>query len=493
MIAALARALRQDLAGYSAETVAEFLGEEAAAAMAREQRVPALLRCRAASCPLAARIRLLRLGEALTDKDASAALPATMADTHARDVLLVRTHAGISARFQIVAQEDGLLLASDLGELAGKVPNSQYVMPVGGATRTLARLVTYRGRVLDVGTGNGALALRAARTGHNVVGTDISTRALRFASLNAALNGVEVDLRGGSLFAPVEGPAGAEKFDTIVSNPPFVITPQALRADGLLEYRDGGMKGDELFATLLRSLPAHLAPGGRAYVLGNWEVRDGEAWDERPRAWLADLGLDAWIIGRDEISPARYAEMWLRDGGLTPHSAGYETAYSAWLADFERRGVASISLGYLVMGLAAGAPVIRTERITEPVTGALREFVDTAWKGLHYRELDNAALEARVFTQHGALEQRVYMPGAPDPFQIALTQTAGFQRSLPVNSNLAALIGACDGELTLGELIGGLASILEEEPAAISADIMPGFREALARGIVVEASENARE
>src|SRR5699024_12333272 len=94
---------------------------------------------------------------------------------------------------------------------------------VGGASLTLARITprTRVGRVLDLGCGGGIQALHAARHAEHVVATDLSERALAVAAFNAALNGIEVELRQGSLLEPVAG----ARLGPIVPNPPFVITP----------------------------------------------------------------------------------------------------------------------------------------------------------------------------------------------------------------------------------------------------------------------------
>src|SRR5689334_17657235 len=71
-------------------------------------------------------------------------------------------------------------------------------------------------RVLDLCSGSGALAVHAAAHAE-VTAVDISRRAVLTIRLNAALNGVRVRARRGDLFAAVAG----ERFDAIVSNPPY--------------------------------------------------------------------------------------------------------------------------------------------------------------------------------------------------------------------------------------------------------------------------------
>ena len=74
-------------------------------------------------------------------------------------------------------------------------------------------------RVLDVGTGSGVAAIRAAACGAQVTAVDINPEAVRCARINALLNHVDdrIDVRHGDLFAPV----GGERFDVVVCNPPF--------------------------------------------------------------------------------------------------------------------------------------------------------------------------------------------------------------------------------------------------------------------------------
>ncbi|MFH9613491.1 HemK2/MTQ2 family protein methyltransferase [Streptomyces pratensis] len=75
--------------------------------------------------------------------------------------------------------------------------------------------------LLDVCTGSGALAVLAARMGARVSATDISRRAVTAARLNAARAGQRVRVLHGDLTGPITD----ERFDVVVSNPPYVPTP----------------------------------------------------------------------------------------------------------------------------------------------------------------------------------------------------------------------------------------------------------------------------
>src|SRR3954452_5828935 len=269
-------------------------------------------------------------------------------------------------------------LASDLSELVTGGPlREDHVLGVGGASTTLARWTprTPVRRALDVGTGCGVQAMHAAIHATDVVATDLSDRCLAFARFNAGLNaavpdgpfaGRSLDLRAGSLLEPVAG----ERFDLVVSNPPYVITPRVAGVP-TYEYRDGGWTGDEVVRRLVSGVGDVLAPGGVAQLLGNWEHHAGAGWRDRVTSWLP-ADVDAWVVQREVQDPAEYAETWARDGGHRPYEPGYDGLVEAWLHDFAERGVEAVGFGVLTLRRpdadAAGRPPLRRlEELTGPV------------------------------------------------------------------------------------------------------------------------------
>jgi HemK-related putative methylase len=112
--------------------------------------------------------------------------------------------------------------------------------------------------VLDMGTGSGVCAVRAARHARRVVAVDISPEAVRCAHINTLLNRVEhiVEVRQGDLFAPV----GEQRFDVVLFNPPFLRGEPRDDADRAWRCIDV----PERFA---QGLGAHLKPGGFALLL----------------------------------------------------------------------------------------------------------------------------------------------------------------------------------------------------------------------------------
>jgi release factor glutamine methyltransferase len=85
------------------------------------------------------------------------------------------------------------------------------------------------GRVLDLGTGSGAIAiaLKFHRPGWSITASDISAKALETAQLNAKVHGVEIEFVLSDLFENLQG----EKFDRIVTNPPYIGKDEPLRKE----------------------------------------------------------------------------------------------------------------------------------------------------------------------------------------------------------------------------------------------------------------------
>src|SRR3954468_9226686 len=114
--------------------------------------------------------------------------------------------------------------------------------------------------VLDVCTGSGALAVAGAQAGAGAVtAVDVSRRSVLTVRINARLNGVRVRALRGDLFVPVAG----ERFDFIVSNPPYLpAEDDALPSRGPERAWDAGTDGRVLLDRVCAAAAAHLNPGG---------------------------------------------------------------------------------------------------------------------------------------------------------------------------------------------------------------------------------------
>ena len=538
--------LRADLAqsGWGVESVEALLGPVAAAALQRELRAPALRVVRralaagagatrasaastssdragsatgaastspAANAPqdgdvagykVAVLTALFMLGEPVGAAALETALPRTGVAGALAIGLVVPTQSASGEQHYAPAvdlrpheAEDAhgsvrWWVASDLGELVtGQALAPDHVLGIGRAGLTLAALTPRKPveTALDLGVGCGIQTLYLLRHARQVVATDISTRALEFTAFNVALAGVDsarVQLRQGNLLEPVAG----QRFDLIVSNPPFVITPPSVRQAGLplMEYRDAG---GPILPALVRGLEDHLNPDGVAVMLGNWEHREGTSWRTSVNQWIGK-SLDAWIIQREVQDPVEYAAMWLRDGGLTPERSGvaFENALAAWQEDFDSRQVSGVGMGYLVFH-APGA-VVEPWRVLEEVPtsgqGALGEHVAqviAAHEALC--GLDDAQVAALKLRTASGLSKEEALTPTPVPTAPVIRQAEGFGRVIAVGMPEVALLSASDeGLLTVAQIAAAVASLTSEDPAAVLADMVAATRTFAHAGMV---------
>lgn len=517
-----------DTSDFSVGMLSALWGERAEQALHRGERVPAL-RALAARTRSAADAGADAGAGSGADADAASALASLFllgvpVDTSALAAALPTLGVDGAVELGLVALENGQARAlvdlrpysfvdtagagswwivSDLGEmvLEGAL-TTDHVLGVGGASLTLSGLMVSRPahRVLDLGTGCGIQALHAARHADHVVATDISARALEIAALNARLNGVQnIEFRLGDMFEPVAG----ERFDQIVTNPPFVITPR--RSDvPSYEYRDGGRVGDGIMREVVTGVGRHLNPGGIAQMLGNWEYRVGEDGLDRVRGWVetSDTPLDVWLIERERQDPAAYAETWIRDGGTRSATPDFDRLYNAWLDDFAERGVESVGFGYLTLrrppqaasgdtsspGEGGGAPLRRLERMPDALAASsglgshIAAVLDAHdWDAAHD---DDALWRATLQVAPDVTEERNYWPGNDDPSTITLKQGAGFARTVKLDTALAALVGASDGELPVGVIVEAIAQLLDADVLALRQELLPRVRRLLIDGFV---------
>ena len=120
-------------------------------------------------------------------------------------------------------------------------------------------------RVLDLGTGSGAiaLALKATRPALDVWATDMSSTALAMAQTNAQRLQLEVTFNQGPWLAAL--PAGTPRFDAIVSNPPYIADQDPhLAALGFepIQALTSGRDGLDDLRQIINAAPAHIKPGG---------------------------------------------------------------------------------------------------------------------------------------------------------------------------------------------------------------------------------------
>src|SRR4029077_5460930 len=225
---------------------------------------------------------------------------------------------------------------------------ADHVVGVTRPSVTLACLTVRRPvrSALDLGTGGGIQAILTARHAERVVATDITERALVFGAFNAALNGVtNIEYRRGSWFAPVEG----ERFDLVLSNPPYVISPESQYI-----YRDSGMRGDSASEQVVRTAPKFLEEGGYAAIMMSWVVAEPAEADQTasPRRWLEDNGCDAWLLHYRTDDPLTTAANW--NEHLAQDPTRYGETVDRWVAYYRSIGAGGIAFGSVVLRRRSG-------------------------------------------------------------------------------------------------------------------------------------------
>ena len=492
LAAELGAALRE--AGYTHDGVRTLLGPVAAAALERDETTPGLAVTRGGST-LETLVRLWPLQSPVPLTDVERALPG-MVDRLCVEGVLATSVGEVVARVDIspyaeqgaTGEDRDWLLASDLTPGMDGSPNrmrADYVLGVSAASISLAQITTRDpvGSTLDVGTGSGLQALHASTHSDRVVATDVNGRALWLTAFTAAMNAVDsIEVRDGSWFEPVAG----ELFDLVVSNPPFVISPATGEQ---LVYRDSGLPGDRAVEQMVRTAPRHLTEGGRCHLLADWVVRRDQPWEERLASMVEASGCHAWVVQRELMDPAAYVELWLKDSG---HHGGpdYAHRYDTWLSWFEAQGVEAIGFGWINLQRASAdgtAPQVRIEEwphaVEQPIAPAYAAWVGavTGLAGL----TDEGLLDSRLARRPDIVQETHGAPGAEDPETIVLRQQRLVRRARTADTIEAALVGACDGELTVGQILDALATITEADPDALRGEYLPVVRDLIAEDYLV--------
>src|SRR6266542_3650821 len=269
---------RLDALGYTADGIRAALGTTDEV-LSRARDIPVHVRRLRGAGVLGTIIRLLVL-DLPVPRDELATAIAPLPVALLGDLGLVQLDGDDIVPLTRIVPHDDLLIASDRRLSPGEHAPHDHVPGVNRPSVTLAHL-TVRSPVpsaLDLGTGCGVEALLLARHAERVVATDISARAVAYASFNALLNRVSnVELRIGSWSEPVRG----ERFHTVACNPPYVISPETTYV-----YRDSGRPGHAVSEQVVSQVPAHLVEGGFASLMLSWVVTDPEDAAAPVRGWL---------------------------------------------------------------------------------------------------------------------------------------------------------------------------------------------------------------
>lgn len=360
------------------------------------------------------------------------------------------------------------------------------VMGVGSSSLAPANATPRRHyrRALDMGCGGGFQSFQLAAHCDEVVGLDINPRALSLARLAARLNGTgNIDFRLSDFFSAVEG----EKFDLIVSNPPFVISPESE-----FHYRDGGLGADRVAETVVRNAGTYLEDGGLAVIICEWASLKGSDAITRLKQWVDGNGCDVWVSTSRQPDLIAYAMSWLRSYQQHLSPEEYAATYDRWIDYYETLGMDAVQTGLIAIRKRAGqnwffadeAPSVIRGRWGETLlqlldihtllaTSSVDEILDHSYK------LSPAARMRHLYQQAGArwasAEADIFLE-EPLPY------------SGRVDQYTAGLCARCDGTVPLRQLVKEMGEVVGVTFPEIVEAAMPILRGLMQRGYLIPAS-----
>jgi hypothetical protein len=476
----LREVLRQ--ANYTDRGVVEALGIEDVHSLSGRE-VSLLLHRTRRMAPLDTLIRLFLIGVPVDPEWARRAVAPMKLDQWTRAGLVRMQEASVVAEVQMLPFQD-LVLAFDQPRRIQRSRAANYVMGVGSSSLTLASLTVRRTSrlTLDLGTGCGFQAFQAARHSDQVLATDRNPRAVSLAAFNARLNDLaNVDCLQGDLFEPVQG----RRFDLIVSNPPFVISPETHYI-----YRDSGMHGDEVSRAIVRQAPQFLREGGYCQILCNWAHVAGQDWQQRLATWFEGTGCDAWVMRSHTLESGDYAAKWI-EHTERDDPGQFSRRFDQWMEHYGQHRIEAVSAGLVTLRRRSGASNwFRADDGAEKILGTAGEAIA---RGFELRDFLEAAqgdewlMSQRLRVSPDVRLQQEFEPCSEGwrATQSELRLVRGLAYSGNVDPFVAQLISRCNGEHRLAELVNELASSLDEEPDRVGPVCRDVVRRLIERGFLL--------
>jgi methylase of polypeptide subunit release factors len=337
-------------------------------------------------------------------------------------------------------------------------------------------------RTLDLCTGNGILAVAAASHSGEVVATDLNPRARDYCLFNAALNGIgNLEFREGSAFEPVQG----ERFDLILVNAPFFVTPSVRRV-----YSDNSMELDGFCRSLVREAPEHLNENGYCQMIVEWVQVQGQPWRERLMEWFDGLGCDVQVLGHYMRTAADYAMLRVqefRDEMVGPEDQAALT--TEWQSYFAGNRVEEIYGGMIVLRKRKGRNWIRLEELRTQIGRPIGESLRRTFENRDV--LETHASEEQLLTTRPVLPESARLQ---KEFAIShegwkltsveLHHTEGVPYALALQPQVADFVALFDGKKTLGEVADRFAAALKVDAGLVRRDCCGIVRQLADRGLI---------
>ncbi len=461
-----------DDADYTLAAVTERLGPNVFAHLSAGELAP-LVRATRLGDRLDVLARLFLIGEPVSLTEATEALRPLAIEAWAASGVVATD--GDTVRGLVVIRPlgdpDDRLVVHDRPGPSGAVA-ADHVLGVSASTAALAGATIRRpiSAAFDLGTGCGVQAVHAAAHSTRVVASDVNPRAIALATLTMELNDLrQVSVRLGDRFDPVTD----DRFELIVANPPFVISPSRRYL-----FRDSGLPVDEVCRSIVRAAPDRLTTGGHCQLLASWAHVAGEDWHDRLAGWFEGTGCDAYVLQREALEPSAHAASWLRQ---TEQPDRWRDEFEEWMAYIEAHHIEAVGFGMITMRKRADGPTwFRAEEAPQDLVmpcgdhlGAVFELADF----LHALNDDQLLATTFVVAPDVVLDERA-RPSA-DGWMVTerrLRQTAALCHQGDVDPGVAAIVAACDGQRALGKVLAEVATSADLSTAEVGAAALPIIR-----------------
>src|SRR5262245_54698178 len=471
-----------DDGGFTLDSLTERLGPHAFAHIVAGEVAP-LERATRGGDALDTLLRLFVIGVPVPLPVARAALAPMPVDAFATGGVLVIDGDDVESLLALrpLGGPEHWVVAHDLASARGRTIAPDHVLGVSASTMALAG-ATIRHPItaaFDLGTGCGVQSLYASSHSERVVASDLNERAVAVSNLTMELNGISsVSVRSGDLFEPVT----AERFDLVVANPPFVISPSRQYL-----FRDSGEPLDELCRSIVRSAPGYLSDDGHCQLLASWAHVQGEDWNDRLASWFDGTGCDALVLVRETLDPSAHAASWLRQ---TEASDRWAPLYDDWMAYYERHGIEAIGLGLITMRKRDdGHAWFRTEEAAQDFAMPCGDHLGAAFELADFVDAhpgDRLADAILRVAPDVVLDERSQpVPGGWALTSSVLRQTAGLCREGEIDDAMAAIVAACDGTTPLGAVLREAARAADADASKLARAALPVMRRLVEQGFLL--------
>ena len=387
------------------------------------------------------------LGTAIDAETANALLPTGLIRACLQCGLLIKDGTNYRPTANVVPVGTALL-ASDLQRIEDQ-DDERFVPALCDAALHLNAVAIRQpvGKTLDLCSGFALHGVLSCPHSETVVASDLNPRAEQFARFNAALNGFE-NLRAvtGKLFDAVKG----ERFDLILANPPFVISP-----DAVTTFRFNPIELDGFVQQMLSQAVDHLEAGGILQTICEWVELKGQDWKDRLRGWLSDSGCDVWILPANRQLPASYARNALAQ--TIADEAELAVQQAKWENYFREQRVEAIQGGFIFIRRRSGKNWFDVTQLTKPIRQPIGDAIARGFtsRDLALHDDGDALLASRLAVANGLrqVETSHWKEFRWQRDSIVLHLDDGLPVSIGVDEYVRTLLETFDGSRTVLECL----------------------------------------